>query len=66
MACSSMTWPWTAGHRYENLVLDRVHAVPPGRVLIQANDAGHAIIARLADVVVDGDPEVRIAHRRRT
>ncbi|MDL2353810.1 MAG: pectinesterase family protein [Pseudomonadota bacterium] len=50
--------------RYENVALERVHVTTPGRVLLQGNDAGHPIIASLADVVVDGNPEVKIEHAR--
>ncbi|MEO7494359.1 MAG: pectinesterase family protein [Massilia sp.] len=50
--------------RYENIVLDRVNVTTSGRVLLQGNDAEHPILASFSNVVVAGEPEVKIGNAK--
>jgi polygalacturonase len=43
---------------YRDIRMERVHSLTPGKIKLQGYDAAHPLRLRLADVVVDGKPEI--------
>jgi len=49
---------------YNDVRMERVRSVTPGRVLLQGYDDAHPLNLALRDVTVDGEPQVMMGHTR--
>lgn len=61
--------PKAAGNRspqYDGIVLEHVRSITPGRIVLRGFDEKHMLVARLDDVVIDGDSAMQAAHARLT
>lgn len=45
---------------YSGILLDQVHSVTAGRVILQGYDAQHPLQLAVHDVVIDGEPDVKM------